>query len=209
MKSTQRFALVTACTLGTIGCDHATKRWAIENLQGKPGQSFLGGVIQLRFAENQGGFLSLGASMSEGTRFVVFTLGVGLLLFAMLGMALWSKQLRLLEILGISALAAGGLSNWIDRATNDGKVVDFLILKAGPLRTGIFNVADVVIMAAIPLLLWASRSHGAKEEMAVALVEGEEHSAPSSATGEQLAEGQEGRDAPIPAHSAKEEPEEA
>lgn len=157
MTPRRRLLLVLACTFGTIGCDHATKQLAIEHLRGAPGHSFLGGLLQLRYAENQGGFLSLGAGMDDTMRFLVFTVGVGVLLLGLLGMALWSRRMGMPEVLAITALAAGGISNWIDRATNDGKVVDFLILQAGPLRTGVFNVADVVIMAAVPLLFLAGR----------------------------------------------------
>ena len=49
---------------------------------------------------------------------------------------------------------AGGASNWVDRLVH-GRVVDFLNLGIGPLRTGVFNVADVAIMAGLGLLLWA------------------------------------------------------
>ena len=41
----------------------------------------------------------------------------------------------------------------IDRLTTGGWVVDFLNVGVGPLRTGIFNVADVAIMAGVVLLL--------------------------------------------------------
>jgi signal peptidase II len=36
-------------------------------------------------------------------------------------------------------------SNWLDRLAS-GRVVDFINIGFGPLRTGIFNVADVAIM---------------------------------------------------------------
>jgi signal peptidase II len=35
---------------------------------------------------------------------------------------------------------------------NRGLVVDFVILQAGPLRTGVFNVADVAIIAGVILI---------------------------------------------------------
>jgi signal peptidase II len=46
----------------------------------------------------------------------------------------------------------------LDRARNGGHVVDFLNVGVGPLRTGVFNVADVAIVAGALGLLWASRS---------------------------------------------------
>ncbi|HEY8123705.1 MAG TPA: signal peptidase II, partial [Myxococcota bacterium] len=40
-----------------------------------------------------------------------------------------------------------------DRVLNAGAVTDFVSLGVGPLRTGIFNLADVAIMAGAALLL--------------------------------------------------------
>lgn len=157
MTFRRRLLLVLTCTLGTIGCDQATKRLAVDHLRDTPGMSLLGGVVQLRHAENSGGFLSFGASLTPALRFALFTVAVGLLLVGMLVAVVLSSRMHVLERLALVALAAGGLSNWIDRVTNDGRVVDFLILQGGPLRTGVFNVADVVIMAAIPLWLWRSK----------------------------------------------------
>lgn len=47
--------------------------------------------------------------------------------------------------LAVLGLLAGGLGNLIDRLAHDGLVIDFINLGVGPLRTGIFNVADVAI----------------------------------------------------------------
>ena len=47
---------------------------------------------------------------------------------------------------------AGGGSNLVDRALH-GAVVDFLNVGIGPLRTGIFNVADMAIMLGAALLV--------------------------------------------------------
>ena len=35
-----------------------------------------------------------------------------------------------------------------------GSVIDFLNIGIGPVRTGIFNVADVAIMAGVSMVLW-------------------------------------------------------
>ena len=52
-------------------------------------------------------------------------------------------------------IAGGGISNWMDRARNGGSVVDFMNLGIGPVRTGIFNVADLAILVGIGFLLYA------------------------------------------------------
>jgi signal peptidase II len=54
-------------------------------------------------------------------------------------------------------VAAGGLGNLWDRLATGGWVVDFMNLGVGPLRTGIFNVADVALMAGVALVAWPER----------------------------------------------------
>ncbi|HEX8522706.1 MAG TPA: signal peptidase II, partial [Tepidisphaeraceae bacterium] len=58
---------------------------------------------------------------------------------------------------GLTLVAAGGVSNLADRIAH-GSVIDFLNVGIGSLRTGIFNLADMAIMAGMAmLLLWAHR----------------------------------------------------
>ena len=56
--------------------------------------------------------------------------------------------------IAIAAIGAGGASNLIDRIRFDGAVTDFLNLGVGSLRTGIFNVADVILMFGLVLLVF-------------------------------------------------------
>jgi signal peptidase II len=55
--------------------------------------------------------------------------------------------------MNLALLCGGGLANWLDRLLNGGAVTDFVSFGVGWLRTGIFNVADVAIMAGAALLL--------------------------------------------------------
>jgi hypothetical protein len=89
-------------------------------------------------------FLGLGAGLPPGVRTALFTVAVGVVLC---GLALLTVR-RYREgspTLGLALLVAGGASNWIDRVTRGG-VVDFLNVGVGPVRTGVFNVADVAII---------------------------------------------------------------
>ena len=63
-------------------------------------------------------------------------------------------RVRGVALLGLALFVAGGASNWIDRLAR-GFVVDFLNVGVGPVRTGIFNVADVAIMAGAAIMLIA------------------------------------------------------
>lgn len=49
------------------------------------------------------------------------------------------------SLVGVAIFLAGGASNLLDRITY-GMVIDFMNVGIGPLRTGIFNVADMAIM---------------------------------------------------------------
>ena len=51
-------------------------------------------------------------------------------------------------------MIGGGVGNWIDRVLHAGVVTDFVRIGLGPLRTGIFNVADVAVMAGAGILIW-------------------------------------------------------
>jgi len=74
-----------------------------------------------------------------------------------------------LKRFGLALFVAGGASNWVDRLT-DGRVVAFLNLGIGPIRTGIFNVADVALMAGLALLIVSElrprRKPGRREDYA-------------------------------------------
>jgi len=150
MKLGTRFALLLV-VLGTIGCDRVTKHVAAEALAGRPTRSFLADTVRLTYAENIGGFLSLGEDLSPNVRTALFTLGTGALLLAAIWFAV-RRRLPPLQSVALALFIGGGASNWIDRFLH-GRVVDFLNVGIGPLRTGIFNVADVAILAAVVILL--------------------------------------------------------
>ena len=133
----------------TAGCDRVTKHLALTNLAGMPEQSYLGDTIRLDYHENAGGFLSAGATWRPEVRAAVFQVANGIFLLGTLIMAVRFKWSRLAAV-GLLLFLAGGISNLVDRIAM-GSVIDFLNVGIGPVRTGIFNVADVAIMAGIGL----------------------------------------------------------
>ena len=66
------------------------------------------------------------------------------MLVAMAVFAMRRRQDRWVTI-GLTLFVAGGASNLVDRIAQ-GSVVDFLNVGIGPLRTGVFNVADMAIL---------------------------------------------------------------
>jgi signal peptidase II len=116
-----------------------------------------GGLARLTYFENPGAFLGLGADLPASLRFWIFTV-VAVLLLTGLAVYAWraSAQTSTLMLVGISLLVAGGLGNLIDRIVNDGRVVDFMLVGVGWLRTGVFNVADMALMAGVGLAVLAA-----------------------------------------------------
>ena len=152
-----RLVLVVA-VVSTIGCDRVTKHVAIAALAGVSARSYLADTVRLEYVENTGGFLGLGADWPDAVRTTLFTTGTGLLLLVMAGAAVrfrWHGW----QLIGVCLVLAGGASNWVDRVAR-GSVVDFMNVGVGPLRTGIFNVADVAIMAGAAVLLLAGLRTG-------------------------------------------------
>ena len=145
-----RRILLALLVFATIGCDRVTKHLATTSLAGGVEQSYLGDTIRVAYAENPGGFLSLGARLPASIRRVAFTVGPALAL-GLLGWLAYRQRWRGAALVGAALFLAGGASNWIDRVGN-GHVVDFLNVGIGPVRTGIFNVADMAIMAGAVLI---------------------------------------------------------
>jgi signal peptidase II len=56
-------------------------------------------------------------------------------------------------LVGLALYFAGGASNLVDRVMR-GSVIDFLNVGVGPLRTGIFNVADMAILLGVGIFLF-------------------------------------------------------
>jgi len=154
--------LVLLAAIGaTIGCDRATKQIAATMLAGTASRSFLADTVRLEYVENAGAFLGLGADWPVGVRTALFGIGNAVLLLALAVMAMrrgWSRP----ALLGVALFVAGGASNLVDRLTA-GKVVDFLNVGLGPLRTGIFNVADMAIMLGVGIVVLAGFRAGELE----------------------------------------------
>src|SRR5215211_5208988 len=91
----RRLVFTSAVLAFTVGCDQLTKKVALEELEGTPQQSFLADLFRLHYAENPGAFLGLGGALPESWQFWILTIGVGGLLFAMLGYLVWSPHLQL------------------------------------------------------------------------------------------------------------------
>lgn len=128
-----------------IGCDQLSKYLARELLP-PAATSYLDGLVHLSLVKNHGGFLGIVSDLPENIRFLFLTVVVGLFLFASLLFLLHPAGYRSPLWIPLTCVTGGGLSNLLDRLHSDGGVTDFLVLGYGRLQTGIFNLADVVIL---------------------------------------------------------------
>jgi signal peptidase II len=153
MTANSRASLIALVISGCVALDQMTKWIAKKHLAPDGFISFAGDTFRLQYAENTGAFLSLGSSLPEPWRHLVFTVLVGVFLLALLGYIIFSPDLARHYAACLAFVCAGGLSNLIDRVAYGGRVIDFLNVGVGPLRTGIFNVADMAITGGAILLL--------------------------------------------------------
>lgn len=141
--------------LACVGVDQVTKAIAKDTLRGEPPISLLDGVVRLIYAENPGVAISLGANLPPLARFWLLTVGVAIVLVVLTVYLLKREPAGRMFLWGGALVLGGGFSNLLDRLYNDGRVIDFLLLTAGPLRTAIFNLADMLIVTGVILLLFA------------------------------------------------------
>jgi signal peptidase II len=162
VRSIPRFIVVTLTLLCCVGCDQAAKTAARAYLTSGVTESFLAGSLRLQLVENPGSFLSLGASLPEDMRFMLFTGAVAVLLISLVCVSLFAKRLGPWGFVALALVAGGGISNLIDRLIYSGRVTDFLNVGLGSLRTGIFNVADMAILTGVLLLVISRRTPSAR-----------------------------------------------
>jgi signal peptidase II len=141
--------------LGCVGCDQVSKGVARAHLTLGESHTFLGDTFRIVHVENTGAFLSIGANPPELVRVALFQGAIGLVIVGLLWAAVFRRGTRPWQVTGFTLLAASGIGNLIDRLLFDGRVTDFLNLGVGSLRTGIFNIADVVGVVGFCILLAA------------------------------------------------------
>jgi signal peptidase II len=160
----RRLGLLSLIAGVGVALDQLTKVLARVYLAPRPPIVLLGGVVRLTYDENPGAFLGLGSELPAEVRVVLFGVFAGLLLLGTGAYVLASGDLTPGEVAAVSLLVGGGLGNLVDRVLRDGRVTDFANVGIGRLRTGIFNLADVLIMAGIGWLLVEFALHPRQRE---------------------------------------------
>ncbi|MEO8232610.1 MAG: signal peptidase II [Ignavibacteriota bacterium] len=135
-----------------VGCDQTTKKIAKSELREKA-TTEVAGIINLRYIENDGGMLSLGGSLPQEIKFVVFILIVPFFLVLLFFYIIKNQHELFLKQSALILIFCGGLGNLIDRIFNAGNVIDFINIKLPLIESGIFNVADFYVTLGFIILL--------------------------------------------------------
>lgn len=149
----KKLSLIVGTSIVSIAIDQFTKYLATKYLMMHEPISWLNDFFVLTYSINHGAFLGLGNNLPETIRDLIFSGLVGIFLIGFSIYAWRDKTMNSLQHFSCGLVLSGGFSNLYDRITNNGGVVDFMNMGIGGLRTGIFNVADMAIMAGVILLV--------------------------------------------------------
>jgi signal peptidase II len=154
MSRLRRLGLILSIVVVCVALDQVTKYIAIQTLkETRNVHVYLGDLFRLQYAENTGAFLSLGSTLSDGPRFWLLT-GLNMVILTVVGfVVLFKRHISTSTVIALTLILSGGIGNLIDRIGRDGRVVDFMNMGIGGLRTGIFNIADLAIVGGLVVLI--------------------------------------------------------
>ncbi len=140
-----------------VGADQISKFYAQLYLKGQDTIHVIGNLFILTYAENSGAFLGMGSSIPQPWKTIVMVLFPALAIILGTIYLIFGKKVSFKQAVCLACIIGGGIGNVYDRATNMGKVVDFLNFGIGTgwFRTGVLNIADLSItFGAIFLILF-------------------------------------------------------
>jgi signal peptidase II len=150
-KSIIRTLLILLVIVINIGCDQFSKKMVKRSVLPYETIHVLNDHLTLTRVENSGAFLSAGDSMSKASKQIFLTL-IPIVAMVLGLVYLFLKPVSGNMLIGLCFIIGGGVGNLFDRILY-GSVTDFLYVKFGIFQTGIFNMADVSIMAGLFIIL--------------------------------------------------------
>ena len=147
-----------------IGCDQLSKSFIRHKMEVYDEYTYLHRHIVIRRVENTGAFLSLGDSLSGPVKTIVLTILPLLAVLFGLYYVLAKPNINKVTLFGIVMIVGGGIGNVYDRLVH-GSVTDFMHIDFVLFKTGVFNVADMSIMAGTFIILihaWLSQKKEVK-----------------------------------------------
>lgn len=147
-----------ALALAVILADQITKALVVANIPPYTvGWAFAGDLLRIVHVANKGVAFSLGATLSQTFRSLLFSLAPLVVIIVVIVIYFRNKEFNALQRWCICGIVGGGIGNIIDRIFRPQGVVDFIDIKFyglfGLERWPTFNVADAAIVVAGILLI--------------------------------------------------------
>ena len=162
MNYKKRLALIAGILVVSVVLDQITKRMAIAWLMGHPPIIYWGDFFRFQYAENTGAFLGIFDNLSAGARSLLLVGFNSVILIVVTTFLFLPRKIMSIVVVALALILSGGIGNLIDRIAYSGVVVDFMNMglpwvkiRGWEPRTGIFNVADLAIVAGLLLMVLA------------------------------------------------------
>jgi signal peptidase II len=147
-----RALIILAILTLNIGCDQVSKSIVRKDMHDYQVIGFVYNHVTLEKVENTGAFLSLGDTLGGAVKEILLVILPLLALAFGLGYILLKTNINRVKLLGIIFIIGGGIGNLYDRMVH-GSVTDFMHIDFIIFQTGVFNVADMSIMAGMFIVL--------------------------------------------------------
>ncbi len=157
-SKTFRQVLIVLLVLLNIGCDQISKEIVRTKVSPQDYIQLIENNFILTNVENTGAMLGFGQNFSPVLKLILLQ-GIPLLVLLIL---LYRTLIKIKKnkwlAYAFAFVIGGGIGNLLDRILH-GSVTDFLFVKVGFFKTGIFNMADVsVTVGAIFILIYSFSS---------------------------------------------------
>ncbi len=152
IRAVLRNTIIFLAIICNFGCDQISKNIVRKQVEHHESISIIDDFLTLTRIENSGAFLSLGSALPFFIKFLILYLLPALVLLYGVYLLIARKNIPALLVCGLCFVIGGGSGNLYDRF-RFGSVTDFLHMDFGIIQTGIFNMADVSIMAGMGLIL--------------------------------------------------------
>ncbi len=159
MKITRRTAFIFITIIVTIAVDQISKVLVRKHIDLRSDTSFgetiplIGDSFVMMNVYNTGAFLGMGSDLSGPARLILLLILPVVVLALVLRHILKDKSIDRWSLFAFASIIGGGIANVYDRFAY-GKVTDFLHIDlGGPIKTGIFNLADLSVTTGMIILV--------------------------------------------------------
>tara|TARA_R110002020_G_scaffold21009_1_gene71125 strand:- start:95387 stop:95881 length:495 start_codon:yes stop_codon:yes gene_type:complete len=145
-------AIIVATVLLNFGCDQFSKDMVRTHVGHMEYKAVVRPFLILTNVENTGAMYGFGADFSPVVKILLLQVLPMLVLLAILIRIVVNRKLGPWTVFAFACVIGGGLGNLVDRIAR-GSVTDFFQFRVGPIRSGIFNMADVSVTLGVLFIL--------------------------------------------------------